>query len=139
MGWCDATEVMDVALDAAEQLLLDLRSDTKTSPNPERVNDVLSPYVARIAELLRDADWDCVEQSRHFHRFRREMLGYDRHEMLDWYRDRLRDEEDPTRFREYADEAERLLTELRDRARTADLTTPSTDRSTVKETPLEER
>lgn len=120
MGWCSATEIMDAAVDAAEraakaavaqvyeQAVVLEKTDDGRPPHHNatvmvNVDEVLRPFVARIAEKLRDGDWDCIEEAAHFDRFRREMLGYDHRQMAEWCRDRLTEDYEPTpaQVREY--------------------------------------
>jgi hypothetical protein len=121
MGWCSATEIMDAAVEAAERAVAaawQLASGNEDARTPayanalqadpsirEKVDEVLRPFVARIAEQLRDGDWDCIEESNYFERFRREMLGFDHRQMADWYRERLTEDYDPSpeQVREFAD------------------------------------
>lgn len=85
MGWCGATRIMDAALAAADELLtqaydalgVDSARVTLDDIRPD-MDAVLSPFVASLAEELRNADWDCIQESKHFHRFPQEMLGMDR-------------------------------------------------------------
>jgi hypothetical protein len=112
MGWCSATEIMDAAVEAAEQAAYAMLNKaaqhygfepehTKTEAKP-LIDDTLRPFVAKIAEALRDGDWDCIEESDYFDRFRQEMLGYDDEAMIGWYRDRLAEVDDAERVSEYS-------------------------------------
>lgn len=92
MGWCSATEIMDTALQAAEKVAASVAyelgaqlDDTKQ----EALNDHLRPFVATIAEHLRDGDWDCEQDSDYFDRFPREMLGLDDQEWEQWLVDKI--------------------------------------------------
>lgn len=91
MGWCSATEIMDTALDAAEQYLT--KAYELMGVDPERVtlddvrpglDAVLAPFVTTLAEMLRNNDWDCVDESRYFDRFPQEMLGLNDSEFRAW-------------------------------------------------------
>lgn len=83
MGWCGATEIMDAALDAAEaavKAILDgfaPLGDGLADNAQARVDEALRPFVVTIAGMLRDGDWDCIEESKHYDRFAREMHGED--------------------------------------------------------------
>lgn len=120
MGWCSATEIMDAAVEAADRAVTaawQLASGNENARTPafanalqadpsirEKVDEVLRPYVARIAEKLRDEDWGCIQDAAHFHRFRREMLGYDHRQMAEWYRERIVDgDTSSAQIREYSD------------------------------------
>lgn len=98
MGWCSATEIMDTALDAAEQYLI--KAYELMGVDPERVtlddvrpglDGVLSPFVATIAETLRNNDWDCMDESRYFDRFAQEMLGLNDSEFKAWLVEKVSD------------------------------------------------
>jgi hypothetical protein len=118
MGWCSATEIMDAALNGATQMVAhawQIASGLEDAKTPALVNafqerpalraeldDVLRPFVATIAAKLRDGDWDCIEESDYFDRFRQEMLGYSDDQMIDWYRKQISEQDDPDRLREYA-------------------------------------
>lgn len=89
MGWCSATEIMDTALDAA-MLAVRVTIDGYAQGNADstsieaRIDEVLRPFVAKLAEHLRDGDWDCIEESQYFHRFPQEMLGKDDRQYEEW-------------------------------------------------------
>lgn len=113
MGWCSATEIMDMAVKAAEDAV------SYTLVNPEKlwqnastlgpmrselqdsVDGVLRPFVAAIAEKLRDGDWDCIEESDYFDRFPREMLGYDDREWEEWLAEQINTSYDRDKRRAY--------------------------------------
>jgi hypothetical protein len=79
MGWCSATEIMDIALAAADQAVTDLLGHLGSEidkPRRELVDATLRPFVVRLANHLRDGDWDCIEESAFFSRFPQEMLGH---------------------------------------------------------------
>lgn len=101
MGWCSATEIMDMAVSGAETafdtLLRAIQEDpgkgraTAEWDKQELLDAALRPFVATIAEKLRDSDWDCIDEADAFDRFPQEMLGYDDrrylehlHELLKW-------------------------------------------------------
>jgi hypothetical protein len=116
MGWCSATEIMDTAVKAAEALskatLAQVYEQAHVmergdgDPQPATVvidmDTTLRPFVAKIAEALRDGDWDCIEEADAFDRFRQEMLGYDDDRMIRWFRDQLTETDDPAAVREYS-------------------------------------
>jgi len=118
MGWCSATEIMDAAVEAADRAVTaawQLASGNEGARTPvfanalqadpslrAKLDDVMRPFVAAIAEKLRDGDWDCVEESHHFDRFRQEMLGHNDDDMAEWYREQLSVSVDPDLVREYA-------------------------------------
>lgn len=98
MGWCSATEIMDTALDAAEEVLA--KAYEALGVDEERVtledvraelDDALRPFVAKLAEQLRERDWDCVDESRHFERFPQEMLGHSGSEHRAWLVEMVKD------------------------------------------------
>lgn len=105
MGWCSATEIMDTALQAAEAVATTLlRDSAENGPGSEipfdpaenkmdrrALDDVLRPFVATIAEHLRNRDWDCIEDSDYFDRFPHEMLGLDDHEWEWWLVEKIKD------------------------------------------------
>lgn len=73
MGWCSATEIMDTALEAALELLVS--AQPQLHPDDHAVDELLRPFVRRVAQELRDGDWDCIEESNYFDRFGPEMYG----------------------------------------------------------------
>jgi len=82
MGWCSATEIMDTALEAAQEAVRAALAETGSPKTPtvetvQAVDDALRPFVAKLAAKLRDDDWDCIEESQYFERFAQEMLGDD--------------------------------------------------------------
>lgn len=90
MGWCSGTDHMDVAMEAAESLFdrileraRQLGNDAPESDWYDR-DELLRPFVAAVAEKLRDAGWDCIEESDYFDRFEQEMLGNDDREHARW-------------------------------------------------------
>lgn len=105
MGWCNATEIMDTALDAAEEVLT--KAYEALGVDEERVtledvraelDDTLRPFVAKLAEQLREQDWDCVNESRHFERFAQEMLGHSDSEHRAWLVEIVKDSEGEQRW-----------------------------------------
>lgn len=118
MGWCSATEIMDAAVEAADRAVAaawQIASGSEDARTPalanalnadpnlrEKLDEVIRPFVTKIATTLRAEDWNCVEESAAFDRFRQEMLGCSDAEMIDWYREKLHDTDDPTALREYS-------------------------------------
>lgn len=108
MGWCSATKIMDAAVAAADEAVKAtlqqvyqkaavLERDDAGKPTVHTatvlvdVDAVLSPFVAAIADKLRDGDWDCIEESDYFGRFPQEMLGHDDRRYQEYLHDKLRD------------------------------------------------
>lgn len=98
MGWCSATEIIDTAIKAADDVLE--RAYAELGVDPGRVtlddvrptlDDVLRPFVATLAAKLRDEDWDCEQDSDYFDRFAQEMLGHSDGEHQEWLAENLRD------------------------------------------------
>lgn len=96
MGWCSATQIMDAALAGAEAAISAVLgvevhqrnadgsicvSTNVGNPIPEemqeKVDAALRPFVATIADMLRDGDWDCITESQYYDRFAQEMHGED--------------------------------------------------------------
>lgn len=80
MGWCGATEIMDTALNAAEAAVKAAiegyaQGNADTQAIQARIDEVLRPFVEKIATALRDGDWDCIEESEYYDRFAQEMHG----------------------------------------------------------------
>lgn len=80
MGWCSATDIMDTAIRAADEATIatirQVLDHFETSVLVEINTDkVLRPFVRRIAEALRDSDWDYIEESDYYDRFGSEMQG----------------------------------------------------------------
>lgn len=95
MGWCSATEIMDAVVAGAEKAAFDVldnmgKGDEAASWRPT-VDAALRPFVATVAEKLRDSDWDCIDESEYFDRFPQEMLGYDDQEYRAYLHKQLRD------------------------------------------------
>lgn len=98
MGWCSATDIMDAAVKAADELLvkaydaLGVDSERVTLEDiRDELDDAMRPYVRSIADKLRDGDWDCIEESDYFDRFPQEMLGYSDSEYESRLRQQLKD------------------------------------------------
>jgi hypothetical protein len=71
---------MDTALAAAEAAVEAAFDAIEWGVQPTRhgqemVDKALRPFVAKLAAVLRDQDWDCIEESQYFDRFPQEMLG----------------------------------------------------------------
>jgi hypothetical protein len=97
MGWCSATDIMDVALAAADAAMEHvLKRVSQDGANAADVimyerDDILRPFVAQLATKLREEDWDCIEESDFFDRFPQEMLGHDDAEYRQWIERQLGD------------------------------------------------
>jgi len=107
MGWCSATEIMDGAIEAAERYLAagwqiaSGQADERTpafanalNADPtlrDQLDEVLRPIVATIAEKLREADWDCIDESKYFDRFPMEMQGWTKQEYADYLVEQIRE------------------------------------------------
>jgi hypothetical protein len=99
MGWCSATEIMDTALEAAEAAVEAALDAIEWGAQPTRhgeqlVDDALRPFVARLAAVLRNNDWDCIEESDYFDRFQQEMLGHDDSEHAAYLVEQVKDAAD---------------------------------------------
>jgi hypothetical protein len=99
MGWCSATEIMDTALEAAEAAAGAALDAIEWGAQPTRhgeqlVDDALRPFVAKLAAVLRDNDWDCIEESDYFDRFQQEMLGHDDSEYAAYLVEHVKDAAD---------------------------------------------
>jgi len=71
---------MDTALRAAEAAVKDViegyaQGNADSASVQARMDEVLRPFVATLAEQLRDSDWDCIEESEFYDRFAQEMQG----------------------------------------------------------------
>lgn len=66
---------MDAAIDAVQDLVAN-------ASHGGDLDEVLQPFVRRVATALHDEDWDCEQDSKYFERFPQEMLGYDEEEYL---------------------------------------------------------
>lgn len=95
MGWCSATDIMDAAVAGAEAAVRAVLEEFAPPGSPgavqAKVDDALRPFVAKVARQLRDGDWDCIEESDYFERFRAEMLGHDDVAHAAWIREQLHD------------------------------------------------
>jgi hypothetical protein len=103
MGWCSATEIMDALIESVDKVAAEMSGPAAGEPEiVAATDDLIRPVVARVATALRDGDWDCIEESTYFDRFRQEMLGYDDEAMIGWYRDRLTEGDDPQAIATYS-------------------------------------
>lgn len=116
MGWCSATDIMDTALAAAEAVVVSiLKARAEDSPGSDipfdpaandmdrrAVDTALRPFVAKLAEELREGGWDCIEESDYFNRFPQEMLGHDDLEHRDWLVRQIQDHDDLALVSQYA-------------------------------------
>lgn len=88
MGWNSATEIMDVALKAAETVVrTGMNEATGGTPMAwprTQVDDILRPFVRTLAAYLRGEDWDAIEESEFFDRFAQEMLGHGNVDHEEW-------------------------------------------------------
>lgn len=91
MGWCSATEIMDAAVEGALRTVTaawQIASGQEHVKTPAFANalqrrpdlratldETLRPFVRKVADKLRDGDWDCIEESDYYERFGPEMLG----------------------------------------------------------------
>jgi hypothetical protein len=101
VGWCSATDIMDTAIQAADEATLTTIRQVldvfETTVLVEINTDkVLRPFVRRIAEALRAGDWDCIEESDYYDRFGPEMRGMTDQEFRRHQAEVYRD--DPERF-----------------------------------------
>lgn len=99
MGWCSAIDIMDTALAAAQEAVSAVLAETDCPEPPaaqtvQAMDDALRPFVTKLAKVLRDGDWDCIEESDYFDRFPQEMLGYDDSEFEAWLVERVKDAAD---------------------------------------------
>lgn len=98
MGWCSATEIMDRAYVAAWKAVQEIGAyelSQKTEAEAEAAaRQVLSPFVAALADVLRDGDWDCIEESNYFDQYPQEMLGHSDDEHLTWLVEQVKDAAD---------------------------------------------
>jgi hypothetical protein len=83
MGWCSGTEIIDTAIKAADELLVEAYERLGVDPDRVKLEDlrphldeVLRPFVSQMAEKLHEGDWDCEDESEYFDRFPQEMLGH---------------------------------------------------------------
>lgn len=113
MGWCSATSIMDTTLKAAEEAIRSAGAyelSRKTGPEADiEVDRLLSPFVAIVAGVLRDGDWDCIEESEYFDRFQQEMLGHGDGEHLAWLVEQIEDYADDGMVDQVADYSARLV------------------------------
>lgn len=96
MGWCSATRIMDTALGAAKAAVTAalLNVPLEALPDGDRgkhVDAALRPFVERLASMLRDGDWDCIEESDYFEQFAQEMYGHSDSEHLAWLVEMVKD------------------------------------------------
>jgi hypothetical protein len=80
MGWCGATEIMDTALGAADAVVTEVieayaQGNADAESIKARTDDMLRPFVEKLASMLRDNDWDCINESKYYDRFAQEMHG----------------------------------------------------------------
>ena len=98
MGWCGATDIMDAAIQGADALLegayeaLGVDPDRVTLEDIRpQLDDLMRPFVRKIARALHEGDWDCVDEAEAFDRFPQEMYDHDDREHEAWIRQHLAD------------------------------------------------
>jgi hypothetical protein len=117
MGWCSATEIIDSAIEAAERYLAagwQIASGNEDARTPAfanaihadptlrpKLDEVLRPIVAQIAEKLREQDWDCEQDSDYFDRFPQELTGWTDAQYAEWLTEQIAD--DPIKAAKYTD------------------------------------
>lgn len=89
MGWCSATEIIDIAIGAALAV-----AEKVVDLSEQDTDDLISPFVISIATKLRGSDWDCEQDSYYFQRFPQELTGWDDREYAKWLGENIND--DPT-------------------------------------------
>lgn len=99
MGWCSATEFIDWAIGASDAVATELRKAEDAHQccpftTRDEVDELIRPFVAKIAGKLRREDWDCQSDSAYFDRFPREMLGLDAAQFAEWLREQGGDPKD---------------------------------------------
>lgn len=99
MGWCSATEIMDWAIQMADDAVTEVIDEPVTDDMRKQIDDKIRRLVGALARKLHDEDWDCEQDSNYFDRFPQEMLGYDNAEFAEWVRNQLVYERDPDRIR----------------------------------------
>jgi hypothetical protein len=108
MGWCGGTEIMDAAVQALDEVLkgaydaLGVDSERVTLDDiQDHLDDLARPFVRRIAKMLHQGDWDCVNEAEAFDRFPQEMYDHDDQEHAAWLRDRIRDSDEVHEFEKW--------------------------------------
>lgn len=102
MSWTSATEIMDRAIQAADEAAmavlrfygpeLGLKKDITELQEEEQavVDEVLRPHVKAISDKLQEQDWEPEgQESVYFDRFAQEMIGYDDNAYEGWLRHQL--------------------------------------------------
>lgn len=105
MGWTGGTEIMDAALEGAERSIAaawQIASGNEDARTPAyanalnedptlraRMDDILRPFVRKMASLLEDRGWDSQEESDYFWRFPQEIIGYDDAPFGEWLRHKV--------------------------------------------------
>lgn len=102
MSWSSATEIMDRAIQAADEAAiavlrfygpeLGLKKDITELAEEEQatVDEALRPHVKAISDRLQEQDWEPEsKESAYFHRFPQEMIGYDDNAYEGWLRHQL--------------------------------------------------
>ena len=102
MGWCSATEIMDWAIQMADDAVSEVIDEPVTDDMRKQIDDKVRRLVGALARKLHDEDWDCEQDSGYFWRFPQEMLGYDDREYAAWLGDLLQDETNPERVADIA-------------------------------------
>jgi hypothetical protein len=95
MGWCSATEIMDVAIAGAEATVKRVLDDLGfpiEQMDQSHLDNHIRPMVAKLAEQLNEDDWDCHSESDYYERFPQEMRGWDNEQYMDHLTEELADE-----------------------------------------------
>src|SRR5687767_12226061 len=108
MGWCSATEIMDWAIQMADDAVAEVIDKPVTDDMRKQIDDKIRRLVGALARKLHDNDWDCEQDSDYFERFPQEMLGYDSARFAEWVRNELVYEKDPERIRDLSERLVRL-------------------------------
>lgn len=66
MGWSSATQIFDEVIAAADEMLSDTIVDEASAKEAEFL---MERFADRVADELRDGDWDCEDDSKYFERF----------------------------------------------------------------------
>lgn len=78
VGWCSATEIFDTAIGMLVKVVKEFSGPAAGEPSIDAaVDDLIREDVKKFAKKLRDADWDCVDESEYYDRFTQEIHGFE--------------------------------------------------------------
>ena len=95
MGWCSATEIFDIAIDMLEKVVREFSGPAAGEQSiTDAVDDLIRNDVRKLAEKLRDSDWDCTDESEYYDRFAQEIEGWSDAEYAEYLANKISEDND---------------------------------------------